>query len=150
MDEVKVAYPSMYELMDDLRNMGEGNAIIDRFVPNTQEVPPAVLLIQFPILYDRRQTIHRDTLAAASAIYKGIQAFPYNLDNILTVRPELHGQEDGTVPATFQIIYMVCSFRPSMSDFISWFSLFRLVGNRRQRSLSLSNEGLGRPTSNPS
>jgi len=23
--------------------------------------------------------------------------------------PEMHGKEDGTVPATFQIIYMVCS-----------------------------------------
>jgi NADH dehydrogenase [ubiquinone] 1 alpha subcomplex assembly factor 5 len=31
-DEVKVAYPSMYELMDDLRDMGENNAIIGRFV----------------------------------------------------------------------------------------------------------------------
>lgn len=31
-DEVKVAYPSMWELMDDLRDMGESNAIIGRFV----------------------------------------------------------------------------------------------------------------------
>ncbi|KAG6856793.1 NADH dehydrogenase [ubiquinone] 1 alpha subcomplex assembly factor 5 [Tephrocybe sp. NHM501043] len=34
--------------------------------------------------------IKRDTLAAASAIYK-----------------ELHGNEDGSIPATFQIIYMI-------------------------------------------
>ncbi|KAJ4479124.1 S-adenosyl-L-methionine-dependent methyltransferase [Lentinula aciculospora] len=66
-DEVKVTYPSMWELMDDLRDMGESNAVIGR-----------------------RHIIHRDTLAAASAIYK-----------------ELHGNEDGTVPATFQVIFMI-------------------------------------------
>ncbi|KAF9062221.1 S-adenosyl-L-methionine-dependent methyltransferase [Rhodocollybia butyracea] len=66
-DEVKVAYPSMWELMDDLRDMGESNAVVGR-----------------------RHTIHRDTLAAASAIYK-----------------ELHGNEDGTIPATFQVIFMI-------------------------------------------
>lgn len=31
-DEVKVAYPSMWELMEDLRDMGEDNAVIGRFV----------------------------------------------------------------------------------------------------------------------
>lgn len=31
-DEVKVSYPSMWELMDDLRDMGESNAIIGRYV----------------------------------------------------------------------------------------------------------------------
>ncbi|KAF8165669.1 S-adenosyl-L-methionine-dependent methyltransferase [Crassisporium funariophilum] len=66
-DEVKVAYPSMWELMEDLQDMGEGNVVVGR-----------------------RNTIHRDTLSAAAAIYK-----------------EMHGNEDGTVPATFQIIYMI-------------------------------------------
>jgi len=66
-DEVSVGYPSMWELLEDLRDMGENNAIIGR-----------------------RHLLHRDTLAAASAIYK-----------------ELHGQEDGTVPATFQVIYLI-------------------------------------------
>ncbi|KAK7696151.1 hypothetical protein QCA50_000802 [Cerrena zonata] len=66
-DEVKVNYPSMWELMEDLRDMGESNAIIGR-----------------------RNYIHRDTLAAASAIYK-----------------ELHGNEDGSIPATFQIIHVI-------------------------------------------
>ncbi|KAH9948750.1 S-adenosyl-L-methionine-dependent methyltransferase [Amylocystis lapponica] len=66
-DEVKVAYPSMWELLDDLRDMGESNAVIGR-----------------------RPLIHRDTLAAASAIYK-----------------ELHGNEDGSVPATFQVIFVI-------------------------------------------
>ena len=31
-DEVKVAYPSMWELMEDLRDMGESNAILGRYV----------------------------------------------------------------------------------------------------------------------
>lgn len=30
-DEVKVAYPSMWELMEDLGDMGEGNAVIGRW-----------------------------------------------------------------------------------------------------------------------
>lgn len=29
-DEVKIAYPSMWELMEDLQDMGEGNAVIGR------------------------------------------------------------------------------------------------------------------------
>ncbi|KAH7343878.1 S-adenosyl-L-methionine-dependent methyltransferase [Rhizoctonia solani] len=66
-DDVKVSYPSIWELMEDLRDMGESNAIVSR---NT--------------------FIKRDTLIAADAIYKA-----------------LHGDEDGTVPATFQIIYMI-------------------------------------------
>ncbi|OCH94525.1 S-adenosyl-L-methionine-dependent methyltransferase [Obba rivulosa] len=74
-DEVKVAYPSMWELIEDLRDMGESNAVIGR-----------------------RHFIHRDTLAAASAIYK-----------------ELHGQEDGSVPATFQIIYVI-GWKPAPSQ----------------------------------
>ncbi|TFL05833.1 S-adenosyl-L-methionine-dependent methyltransferase [Pterulicium gracile] len=66
-DEVQITYPSMWELLDDIRSMGESNAIIGR-----------------------RNIIHRDTLTAASAIYKA-----------------LHGNPDGTIPATFQIIYMI-------------------------------------------
>jgi len=66
-DEVKVHYPSMFELVEDLRAMGESNAVMNR-----------------------RPFIHRDTLMAASAIYK-----------------ELHGEPDGSIPATFQITYLI-------------------------------------------
>jgi len=31
-DEVKVGYPSMWELMEDLGDMGEGNAVIGRWL----------------------------------------------------------------------------------------------------------------------
>lgn len=30
-DEIKVNYPSMWELMDDLRDMGESNAVVGRY-----------------------------------------------------------------------------------------------------------------------
>ncbi|KAF5333099.1 hypothetical protein D9611_002682 [Ephemerocybe angulata] len=74
-DEVKVGYPSMWELMEDLQDMGESNAVIGR-----------------------RARISPDTLAAASAIYK-----------------ELHGNEDGSIPATFQVIYMI-GWKPADSQ----------------------------------
>jgi NADH dehydrogenase [ubiquinone] 1 alpha subcomplex assembly factor 5 len=67
-DEVRVSYPSMWELVDDLRDMGEGNAVIGR-----------------------RGFLRRDTLLAASSIYSA-----------------LHGSAEGTVPATFQVIFFVC------------------------------------------
>lgn len=31
-DEVKVSYPSMWELMEDLKDMGESNAVLGRQV----------------------------------------------------------------------------------------------------------------------
>lgn len=31
-DEVKAGYPSMWELLDDLRDMGESNAVVGRYV----------------------------------------------------------------------------------------------------------------------
>jgi len=71
-DDITVSYPSMFELIEDLRDMGESNAVVER-----------------------RSLISRDVLASASAIYH-----------------QLHGLEDGTVPATFQIIYMI-GWRPA-------------------------------------
>ncbi|QRV72698.1 methyltransferase domain protein [Ceratobasidium sp. AG-Ba] len=74
-DDVRVSYPSIWELMEDLRDMGESNAIVSR-----------------------KTFLKRDTLIAADAIYKG--------------RPPLHADEDGSIPATFQIIYMI-GWKPS-------------------------------------
>ncbi|KAI8822243.1 S-adenosyl-L-methionine-dependent methyltransferase [Fimicolochytrium jonesii] len=74
-DEIAVSYPSMFELMDDLRAMGESNAIMAR-----------------------KPFLSRDTLLAAAAAYKGI-----------------YGQEDGSIPATFQIIYMI-GWKPDPSQ----------------------------------
>ncbi len=48
-DELAVGYPSMYELMHDLRDMGESNAVINR-----------------------RGQLRRDTLLSAGAIYQAM------------------------------------------------------------------------------
>ncbi|PWN54269.1 hypothetical protein IE53DRAFT_365591 [Violaceomyces palustris] len=48
-DEISVAYPSMYELIHDLRDMGESNAVINR-----------------------RTHLKRDTLLSAGAIYQAM------------------------------------------------------------------------------
>ncbi|KAI5451354.1 hypothetical protein NCC49_001947 [Naganishia albida] len=71
-EDVKINYPSIWELMEDLRDMGESNAVLGR-----------------------RPFIKRDVLLAADAIYK-----------------ELHGMEDGTIPATFQVIFLI-GWKPS-------------------------------------
>ncbi|KAG8821733.1 hypothetical protein FRC19_007340 [Serendipita sp. 401] len=47
-EDITVKYPSMFELLEDLQNMGEGNAVIGS-----------------------RHLLHRDTLIAASAAYQG-------------------------------------------------------------------------------
>ena len=64
-DEVKVNYPSMWELMDDLRDMGESNAVIGRYEAFS------ACFARYADVSLSRHLLHRDTLAAASAIYKG-------------------------------------------------------------------------------
>jgi len=73
--EIKVGYPSIFELMEDLKGMGENNAS-----------------------WRRKVRINKDTLFAAGAIYK-----------------QMYGNEDGTIPATFQIIYMI-AWKPDPSQ----------------------------------
>ncbi|RUP43501.1 S-adenosyl-L-methionine-dependent methyltransferase [Jimgerdemannia flammicorona] len=85
-DEVVVNYPSALELMQDLRAMGESNAVLSR-----------------------RPFLKRDTLLAAAAIYK---ASSYNFRDANPSDVELHGNPDGSVPATFQILYMI-GWKPS-------------------------------------
>ncbi|BFZ55797.1 hypothetical protein PYCC9005_002838 [Savitreella phatthalungensis] len=67
-EDVVVDYPDIVSLMEDLRGMGEGNAVISREL----------------------SALPRDVLLAAGAIYK-----------------ELHGTEEGTLPATFNVLYMI-------------------------------------------
>jgi hypothetical protein len=64
-DEVSVGYPSMWELLDDLRDMGENNAIIGRCALHSGFTRSRLTVDS------SRHLLHRDTLAAASAIYKG-------------------------------------------------------------------------------
>jgi len=71
-DEITIDYPSMFELMEDLKGMGESNAA-----------------------WNRKSVLRRESLMAAAAIYKS-----------------MYGHEDGTIPATFQILYMI-GWKPS-------------------------------------
>ncbi|XP_044865391.1 arginine-hydroxylase NDUFAF5, mitochondrial isoform X1 [Mauremys mutica] len=66
-DEIQVNYPGMFEIMEDLKGMGESNCS-----------------------WNRKPILHRETMLAAAAIYQ-----------------EMYGSNDGSVPATFQIYYMI-------------------------------------------
>lgn len=76
----------MWELMADLRDMGESNAILGR-----------------------RTHVSRDVLLAASSIYQG--KYHKNAARFCPWRQwltlELYGNEDGSVPATFQMIFFI-------------------------------------------
>nr|XP_054759374.1 arginine-hydroxylase NDUFAF5, mitochondrial-like [Lytechinus pictus] len=74
-EELQVNYPSMYELMHDLKGMAENNAS-----------------------WSRKNYLQRDTMAAAAAIYK-----------------DMYGNEDGTIPATFQVLFMI-GWKPDQSQ----------------------------------
>jgi len=108
-DDVVVSYPSIFELVEDLKNMGEGNAVIDRCVL------PRCCLAQTDH-YSSRNFLHRDTLLAASAAYQGevqlsrSRSGPERQAN--RKHEVLHGHEDRTIPATFQVIFMVCLLPP--------------------------------------
>ena len=84
-DEITVNYPSVFELMADLRAMGESNAIFGRYS------------IYYSLIYlnNRKSSISKDLLMATNETYKAI----YGQKN----------EKDGSIyiPATFQIIYMI-------------------------------------------
>lgn len=104
-DEVRVGYPSMWELLEDLRDMGESNAIVGRCVASIHACisgsywnfagDTSYTGIHWPLPPQFTRVCHCTRIDHAQAL---------TLLNL-----ELHGDEDGSVPATFQIIYMVCS-----------------------------------------
>lgn len=62
-DEIVVGYPTMFELMEDLKGMGEGNAA-----------------------FNRPLHISRDTLMSAAAIYKELYGKPEGISATFQVR----------------------------------------------------------------
>jgi hypothetical protein len=50
--------------------------------------------------------MHRDTLMAAAAAYKGMTSTRKDTPGS-HLPTALHGTEDGNIPATFQVIFMV-------------------------------------------
>lgn len=85
--------------------MGEGNAVVNRSVSLRMRVESALTRRQ------RRPRLKEDTLLAAASIYKGelrkVCSAASNLTESRRRLAELHGHEDGTIPATFQIMHMV-------------------------------------------
>ena len=75
-DSLTVTYPDALKLMDDLRGMGESNAVHAR----------------------RKAWSRRETLVHAAQLYE-----------------EQFGNGDGTVPATFEVIYLT-AWRPDASQ----------------------------------
>jgi SAM-dependent methyltransferase len=75
-DSLTVTYPDALKLMDDLRGMGESNAVQAR----------------------RKSWTRRETLVHAAQLYE-----------------EQFGHGDGTVPATFEVIYLT-AWRPDASQ----------------------------------
>mmetsp|Transcript_20950 Transcript_20950/g.54481 ORF Transcript_20950/g.54481 Transcript_20950/m.54481 type:complete len:351 (-) Transcript_20950:1089-2141(-) len=74
-DDITINYPSPFELIEDLRGMGESNAALKR-----------------------HGRLDPGTLAAAAAIYG-----------------EMYGNDDGSIPATFQVIYLL-GWKPDPSQ----------------------------------
>ncbi|CAF0721073.1 unnamed protein product [Brachionus calyciflorus] len=74
-DEIQISYPSIFELMYDLKGMGESNSLLKR-----------------------QHNLSPDLLIAAQSIYK-----------------EMYGNEDGSLPATYQILYFI-AWKPHESQ----------------------------------
>ncbi|CAH1791804.1 unnamed protein product [Owenia fusiformis] len=74
-DDMIINYPSMIELMEDLKGMGESNCA-----------------------WKRKLHLRRSTTKAAAEKYK-----------------EMYGNEDGTIPATYQMIYFI-GWKPDSSQ----------------------------------
>ena len=102
-DEVQVAYPSMWELMEDLQDMGESNAVINRLVYCD------LLTSRHNLLHDQAPYYPPRHAKCGIGYLQGSGYVCYLLARsiLLTLHKAMHGNDDGSVPATFQIIYMV-------------------------------------------
>ncbi|OXB80796.1 UNVERIFIED_CONTAM: hypothetical protein H355_003707 [Colinus virginianus] len=88
-DEIQVNYPGLFEVMEDLQG---------KYTPQEQTFSVSAVQIlgcrkcmgESNCSWNRKPLLHRDTMLAAAAIYK-----------------EMYGNSDGSVPATFQIFYMI-------------------------------------------
>uniref|UniRef100_F7A0S9 Arginine-hydroxylase NDUFAF5, mitochondrial n=1 Tax=Xenopus tropicalis TaxID=8364 RepID=F7A0S9_XENTR len=84
-DEIQIQYPGMFEVMKDLQGMGESNCA-----------------------WNRRSLLHRDSMIAAAAIYQDQRSINHcRRCRELELNTDMYGEEDGTVPATFQVYYMI-------------------------------------------
>ncbi|NWQ74994.1 NDUF5 hydroxylase, partial [Columbina picui] len=80
-DEIQVNYPGLFELMEDLQGKYILCGNINVF---------SISMGESNCSWNRKPLLHRETMLAAAAIYR-----------------EMYGNSDGSVPATFQIFYMI-------------------------------------------
>ncbi|KAF1625148.1 UNVERIFIED_CONTAM: Arginine-hydroxylase NDUFAF5, mitochondrial, partial [Eudyptes robustus] len=78
-DEIQVNYPGLFEVMEDLQGKYILYGNINDFCMGESNCS-----------WNRKPLLHRETMLAAAAIYR-----------------EMYGNSDGSVPATFQIYYMI-------------------------------------------
>ncbi|KAK1214504.1 NDUF5 hydroxylase, partial [Pygoscelis papua] len=78
-DEIQVNYPGLFEVMEDLQGKYILYGNINVFCMGESNCS-----------WNRKPLLHRETMLAAAAIYQ-----------------EMYGNSDGSVPATFQIYYMI-------------------------------------------
>lgn len=92
----------MWELMEDLQDMGESNAVIGR-----SGLPMMIQhsVTHSPAAEDTSVEIHLQQLRPYTKV-RFLRFIKTTNSNQATI--EMHGSEDGTIPATFQVIYMVC------------------------------------------
>ena len=88
-DEIIVQYPSMFELLHDLRGMGETNCAWTR-----------------PLL------LKRSVMHAAAAIYREMYGVEQGAE------PQRKGGGDKVIPATFQLLYFI-GWKPHQSQVCS-------------------------------
>lgn len=79
-DEVVIQYPTMFELMYDLKGMAENNALIQS-----------------------RTHLNRDSLLAAASVYQ----FYYGLKEEQIKNDGARSKDSSAVPATYQIFYFI-------------------------------------------
>ncbi|NWY65016.1 NDUF5 hydroxylase, partial [Erithacus rubecula] len=78
-DEIQVNYPGLFEVMEDLQGKYKVYSLWKHLCMGESNCS-----------WNRKPLLHRDTMLAAAAIYQ-----------------EMYGNSDGSVPATFQIYYMI-------------------------------------------
>lgn len=95
----------MWELVEDLRAMGESNAVIGRY--DLSQAPPRIML--------RLRSYTLGDLLFIEILWPLRHPFIKVISHHCTRSrwfadlecPALHGNEDGTIPATFQVVFMV-------------------------------------------
>ncbi|KAF2986704.1 hypothetical protein EK904_013487 [Melospiza melodia maxima] len=93
-DEIQVNYPGLFEVMEDLQgNESEDYACQEVGVGKHKSKICYFMLCcmgESNCSWNRKPLLHRETMLAAAAIYQ-----------------EMYGNSNGSVPATFQIYYMI-------------------------------------------